>query len=158
MFSKAGVTSPSDQRVLDLDLSAYDKLFAVNAWGMAACVNHAERAMVEGGVRGSVVCTASVGATMGSEMFTDYVMSKHAVLGLARSASLQLGKHGIRVNAVSPGPTMTPMLRKVLGEGPEAAKLADSMVSIKVGYTIPTTRNSKQYYLFDLHSHQRYHW
>ncbi|GMN45711.1 hypothetical protein TIFTF001_014897 [Ficus carica] len=136
MFSNAGVSSSSDQTVLDLDLSAYDKLLAVNARGMAACVKHAARAMVEGGIRGSVVCTASIFGKMGAEKLTDYVMSKHAVVGLVRSASLQLGKYGIRVNAVSPGPTETPMKRKVLGYGPEADKIAESMVSIKGGGVI----------------------
>ncbi|KAL6175552.1 hypothetical protein ACLB2K_052191 [Fragaria x ananassa] len=110
MFSNAGILSKTKQEVLDLDLSDYDRLMAVNVRGTAACVKHAAKAMVEGGVRGSVICTASVGATNGTEIFTDYTMSKHAILGLVRCASIQLGTHGIRVNCVSPGPTMTPIM------------------------------------------------
>ena len=90
MFSNAGVPSVSDQTVLDLDLVAYEKVFAVNTRGMAACVKHAARAMVEGGVRGSVICTASNVASIGTEKYTDYTMSKHAVLGLVKSASSAL--------------------------------------------------------------------
>ncbi|XP_024031972.1 (-)-isopiperitenol/(-)-carveol dehydrogenase, mitochondrial [Morus notabilis] len=116
MFSNAGVPSASDQTVLDLDFSAFERLLAVNVRGMAACVKHAARAMVEGGVKGgSVVCTANAAARVGMERFTDYVMSKHALLGLVRSASLQLAKHGIRVNSVSPGGVGTPLLRAMLG-------------------------------------------
>lgn len=110
MFSNAGTVSPSDQKVLDLDFSDFDRVFRVNVRGMAICVKHAARVMVEGGVRGSIICTASVGATRGCLRRTDYTMSKHAVLGLVRSASQQLGAHGIRVNCVSPSATPTPMI------------------------------------------------
>ncbi|KAL4633815.1 hypothetical protein ACB092_04G150100 [Castanea dentata] len=97
MFSNAGMgraTQTCDQTSLDMELSAYDKLMAVNVRGMAACVKHAGKAMVEGHVRGSIVCTAS-----------------HAVLGLVRCASLKLGAYGIRVNCVSPGAVGTPLLK-----------------------------------------------
>lgn len=102
MFGNAGIVSPADQTVLELDLSMLDRLVAVNVRGTAACVKHAARAMVDGGVRGSIVCTGSVASTGGGLRRTDYYMSKHAVLGLVRSASAQLGPHGIRVNCVSP--------------------------------------------------------
>nr|GMC75815.1 short-chain dehydrogenase reductase 3B-like [Ipomoea batatas] len=92
----AGVISAQDQDILNLDLGASDSLFAVNVRGTAATVKHAGRAMVDGGVKGSVVCTASVTATLGTALKIDYAMSKHAVLGLVRSASIGLGKHGIR--------------------------------------------------------------
>lgn len=116
MFSNAGILSRSDQTVLDLDISAFDRLMAVNVRGMALCVKHAARAMVEGHVRGSIVCTGSVAATHGSKRRTDYSMSKHAVLGLVRSASLQLGAYSIRVNCVSPNGLATPLTCDVLGK------------------------------------------
>ncbi|KAJ9677331.1 hypothetical protein PVL29_022358 [Vitis rotundifolia] len=97
MFSNAGMMSKTLKTILELDLSDYDRLFAVNARGMAACVKHA------------ALCTASVTATMGSDKFIDYTMSKHAVLGLVRSASKQLGAYGIRVNCLSPAGVATPL-------------------------------------------------
>lgn len=111
MFSNAGIVSPSVQTILDLDFTQFDRLFEVNLRGMAACVKHTARAMVEKQVRGSIVCTASVGATRGGVHGTDYTMSKHAVLGLVRCASRQLGVHGIRVNCVSPSAIATPLTR-----------------------------------------------
>ncbi|TKY73424.1 (-)-isopiperitenol/(-)-carveol dehydrogenase [Spatholobus suberectus] len=111
MFSNAGIVSPSNQTILDLNFSQFDRLFAVNARGMAACVKHAARSMVERRVKGSIVCTASLSASHGGLRRTDYVMSKHAVKGLARSASAQLGAHGIRVNCVSPSGLATPLTR-----------------------------------------------
>ncbi|QCE16920.1 xanthoxin dehydrogenase [Vigna unguiculata] len=122
MFSNAGIGSLSKQTVVELDMSQLDKLFTVNVRGMAACVKHAARAMVEGRVRGSIVCTGSVAGCYGSPIGSDYVMSKHAVLGLMRSASMQLAEHGIRVNCVSPNGLATPLTCKLIGMNEEEAR------------------------------------
>ncbi|XP_068648514.1 short-chain dehydrogenase reductase 3b-like [Aristolochia californica] len=115
MFCNAGIISRSDQTVLELDLNDMDRLFAVNVRGVAACTKHAGRAMVDGGVKGSIICTASVAGSTGNERRIDYTMSKHAVRGLVRSAAVQLGKYGIRVNSVSPWAVATPLLTGALG-------------------------------------------
>ncbi|KAL4633814.1 hypothetical protein ACB092_04G150000 [Castanea dentata] len=137
MFSNAGMgraTLTCDQTALDMNLSAYDKIMAVNARGMAACVKHAAKAMVEGHVKGSIICTASVG----TENFADYVMSKHAVLGLMRCASLKMGAYGIRVNCVSPGAVGTPLLKELLGyENEEEDKMVESNYYLKAGALRP---------------------
>ncbi|XP_061988758.1 (+)-cis,trans-nepetalactol synthase NEPS1-like [Rosa rugosa] len=122
MYSNAGITASSVQTVMELDLSWFDKVMEVNVRGMAACVKHAARAMVGKGVRGSIVCTASVVAEYGTESATDYTMSKHAVLGLVRSASVQLAARGVRVNCVSPGLVGTPMVSETLKLGAEEMK------------------------------------
>ncbi|KAL2462905.1 Short-chain dehydrogenase reductase 3b [Forsythia ovata] len=109
MFSNAGIISKSKQTILDLDFSQFDRLIQVNLRGMAACIKHAARVMVEKRVRGTIVCTASVVATRGAMQRTDYAMSKHGVIGLVRSASGQLGEYGIRVNSVSPSAIATPL-------------------------------------------------
>ncbi|XP_042481477.1 short-chain dehydrogenase reductase 3b-like [Macadamia integrifolia] len=131
MFSNAGICN-DQQTILDLDLTVMDRLFSINVRGMAACVKHAGRAMVEGGVKGSIVCTASVAASVGGMAFTDYTMSKHAVLGLMRSASRQLGRHGIRVNCVSPSGVATPMPCQLSGmEKDEVEKFFSKSTSLK---------------------------
>jgi NAD(P)-dependent dehydrogenase (short-subunit alcohol dehydrogenase family) len=61
------------------------------------------RQMVRDGTAGSIVATASALAAQGSQYFAPYVASKHAIMGLVRSAALEVGRHGIRVNALSPG-------------------------------------------------------
>ncbi|KAJ1379595.1 Short-chain dehydrogenase/reductase SDR [Sesbania bispinosa] len=102
MFSNAGVVSPSEQTVLNLDFSQFDRLFEVNARGMEL-PDH-----------------------------TDYAMSKHAVVGLMRSASVQLGAHGIRVNCISPGGLATPMTRAGLGmEDHEVQQLFAKIARLK---------------------------
>ncbi|MCL7030698.1 hypothetical protein MKW94_019480 [Papaver nudicaule] len=82
MFSNAGIVNFNQQEILDLDLSAYDRLMAINTRGMLACVK-------------TIVCTASIAASLPLGGFLDYGMSKHAVLGLMRSASVQLGKYAL---------------------------------------------------------------
>ncbi|KAE8699893.1 Short-chain dehydrogenase reductase 5 [Hibiscus syriacus] len=132
MFSNAGTFSNSPQTVVELDLAALDRLFAINVRGMAACVKHAARAMVELNIRGSIVCTASTCARSGGDSLTDYHMSKHAVVGLVRSASKQLGVHGIRVNSVSPAAVGTPLLCRYLGmEAEEAEQVFEPLTSLK---------------------------
>ncbi|CAI9112309.1 OLC1v1012746C1 [Oldenlandia corymbosa var. corymbosa] len=122
MFSNAGILRKPDEDppVLDLNLSETDLIWSVNARGMAACVKHAAKAMVELGVKGSIVCTGSTAAVSGGiGWWTGYHMSKHAVLGLMRCASKQLGKHGIRVNCVSPSVVATPLTCEALEESAE---------------------------------------
>ncbi|KAK1407290.1 hypothetical protein QVD17_38904 [Tagetes erecta] len=131
MFSNAGIISNSEQTVLDLDLAQFDALFHVNARGSAACVKHAARAMVEKHVKGCIVCTASVAASKGASSRTDYVMAKHAVLGLVRSASKQLGVYGIRVNSVSPSAVATSLSKRSSEEMKKTMKLYERLSSLK---------------------------
>ncbi|KVH98882.1 (-)-isopiperitenol/(-)-carveol dehydrogenase, mitochondrial-like [Cynara cardunculus var. scolymus] len=131
MFSNAGKVSSSDQTVLDLDLPQFDSLFAVNCRGTAVCVKHAARAMVEKSVRGCIICTASVAASRGGSMRTDYVMAKHAVVGLVRSASKQLGVHGIRVNCVSPSAVVTGLSKRTTEETKKTMKVYEALTSLK---------------------------
>ncbi|XP_022859690.1 (-)-isopiperitenol/(-)-carveol dehydrogenase, mitochondrial-like [Olea europaea var. sylvestris] len=132
MFSNAGTVSSSNQRILNLDFAEFDRVIQVNMRGMAVCVKHAARKMVEQKVRGAIVCTASVADTIGGLNHTDYTMSKHAVLGLVKSASQQLGVHGIRVNCVSPSSVLTPLTRKAgLVSAEDVEKLIGPLTSLK---------------------------
>jgi NAD(P)-dependent dehydrogenase (short-subunit alcohol dehydrogenase family) len=71
---------------------------------VAATVKHAARALNDGG---AIVVVGSLNSWRGDPNITSYVASKHAVLGIVRSAALDLGRRGIRVNAVAPGPIAT---------------------------------------------------
>ncbi|XP_016461902.2 short-chain dehydrogenase reductase 3b-like [Nicotiana tabacum] len=139
MFSNAGIASTNDheQDILGFNLDALDNLFAINVRGSVACVKHAAKAMVEGGVKGKIICTGSVTATMGVTKQIDYAMSKHAILGLVKSASKGLGKYGIRVNCVSPAAVATPLLEKSMKMSvEEIEKLFDSFNCLKTGAAI----------------------
>ncbi|KAL2935129.1 Short-chain dehydrogenase reductase 3b [Bienertia sinuspersici] len=108
LFSNAGVMGPLTS-ILDLDLAQLDNTIAINIRGVTATIKHAGRAMVARKIRGSIICTASVAACLGGVGPTAYTASKHAVVGLVRSTSTELGAHGIRVNCISPFGVATPL-------------------------------------------------
>jgi NAD(P)-dependent dehydrogenase (short-subunit alcohol dehydrogenase family) len=91
-----------------LDLAEWDAVMAVNVRGVAATVKHAVPHLRAGG--GSLILMASINAAVSHPRQMLYTASKHAVLGIMRAAALDLGRHGIRVNALAPGPVATEAL------------------------------------------------
>ena len=81
----------------------------VNTVGTYILTQAAARQMIAQGLGGSVVSVASVAAGMGARRLTHYATSKAAVLGMTYSCAVELGEHGIRVNAISPGTIRTTM-------------------------------------------------
>jgi NAD(P)-dependent dehydrogenase (short-subunit alcohol dehydrogenase family) len=106
VVAAAGIV-PRWSGVESLDLDEWDDVFRVNVRGVAATIKHAARHIADGG---SIVAIASLNAWRGDGNLTSYAASKHAVLGIVRSAALDLGARGIRVNAVAPGPIATEAL------------------------------------------------
>ena len=90
-----------------LDLDEWEDVFAVNVRGVLATIRHGARRM---GAGGAIVAMGSLNSWRGDPNIAGYVASKHAVLGIVRSAALDLGRRGIRVNAVGPGPIATEAL------------------------------------------------
>jgi NAD(P)-dependent dehydrogenase (short-subunit alcohol dehydrogenase family) len=76
--------------------------------------------MLKQGKGGAIVNTSSGAGLAGVRGMPAYVAAKHGVAGLTRAAAIEYGKHGIRVNAVCPGPIRTPMMDRLLGKRPEA--------------------------------------
>jgi NAD(P)-dependent dehydrogenase (short-subunit alcohol dehydrogenase family) len=72
---------------------------------------------------GAIVNVSSIYGQKGFPLNAQYVASKHAIIGLTRAAALEAAPHGVRVNAVAPGPVQTAMLDRVTG-GDEQAKTA----------------------------------
>lgn len=91
----------------------YDETFDVNVRGVVLTVQAALPLMSAGG---SIILTGSTTGVMGTPSFSIYSASKAAVRGLARSWALDLKGSGIRVNVLSPGPTLTELARDVVGE------------------------------------------
>ncbi|KAK0580382.1 hypothetical protein LWI29_001212 [Acer saccharum] len=108
LFSNAGIIGPLTS-ILELDITGLDNTMATNVRGVAATIKHAARAMVAKNVRGSIICTTSVASSLGGTGPHAYTASKHALVGLVRSACSELGAHGIRVNCVSPFGVATPL-------------------------------------------------
>jgi meso-butanediol dehydrogenase/(S,S)-butanediol dehydrogenase/diacetyl reductase len=79
----------------------------VNLLGAFLCTKHAARRMIEQGGGGRIVNIASQAAKSGHPHMSAYVASKHGLVGLTRSAALELGEHGITVNAICPNHVTT---------------------------------------------------
>ena len=107
VVANAGVVPPW-RPTAALDLDEWDRVMAVNVRGMAATLKHAAPAMRDNG--GSIVAMASINAYAAHPRQMAYTASKHAVLGIVRAAARDLGRHGIRVNALAPGPIATDAL------------------------------------------------
>jgi NAD(P)-dependent dehydrogenase (short-subunit alcohol dehydrogenase family) len=91
-----------------IDLAEWDRVFAVNARGVVATIKHAVPLMKQRG--GSILAMGSINSWVGHGKQAAYTASKHAVLGIVRAAARDVGRFGIRVNALCPGPVATEAL------------------------------------------------
>ncbi len=89
--------------IVDLALEDWDRVQAVNARGVFLGLRAVLRSMTTAGRHGAIVNTASQAGIKGGPSFSPYIASKHAVVGLTRTAALEMASKGIRVNAVAPG-------------------------------------------------------
>jgi NAD(P)-dependent dehydrogenase (short-subunit alcohol dehydrogenase family) len=113
IVANAGIVPPwHDSEAIDL--AEWDRVFAVNVRGVAATIKAAVPHLKASG--GSIIAMASVNAFTAHPKQAAYVASKHAVLGIARTAAKDLGRFGIRVNALCPGPVATEALLARVGE------------------------------------------
>jgi NAD(P)-dependent dehydrogenase (short-subunit alcohol dehydrogenase family) len=108
LLANAGVRGAG--RIVDLDCETWDRTFSVNVRGVFLSLQAVARSMIDAELTGAVVLTASVAGVLADPGVAAYSSSKAAVMHLARVAARELGANGIRVNAVAPGPTDTPMI------------------------------------------------
>ena len=143
--------------VVDYPDELFDKVMAINVRGVFLGLKHVLPVMIAQR-SGAVVNTASLGAYIGVRNLSPYAASKHAVLGLTKSAALEVARKGIRINAVCPGPVDTPMLRDIeAGQAPGSAQSLREQrtASIPDGrYALPEEVSNLMLYLCsDLSSH-----
>lgn len=96
--------------LLDLPVEEWDHVVAVNTRGPLLVMRAFARAMIDASVPGSIVATSSVSARLVDRSMGAYCASKAALSMLVEVAACEWAPHGIRVNAVGPGVTATPML------------------------------------------------
>jgi NAD(P)-dependent dehydrogenase (short-subunit alcohol dehydrogenase family) len=106
--------------LLDCDEATFDRVMAVNVKGVWLCMQAQLRVMLQQG-GGAIVNMASVAGLIGTPTLPAYGASKHAVVGLTRTAALSYATQGIRVNAVCPAFIDTPMVDAFIEQEPGMA-------------------------------------
>ena len=117
----------------DLDMAAWDRMLSINLRAPVACVRACLASMVERG-GGSIVNIASISAVVARQANLAYSASKAALVRVTQDLALDLAEHGIRVNAITPGSTDTPMIRNY--DDPDAmreAMLRGSLEKYRIG-------------------------
>lgn len=106
----------------DMALAEWERTIAVNLTGVFLCLQQELRVMRAQG-HGSIVNVASGAGVLGTPALGHYVASKHGILGLTKTAALENARAGVRVNAICPGSTDTPMLQGFMSGSAEARKM-----------------------------------
>lgn len=120
LVNNAGISLPGP--VGTYDMAQFDLTCAINFRGVFAMSRAVSNAMVDGGVRGAMVNLASIGGmVVDGPTSAAYDGTKAAVIQITKNFAYELAPHGIRVNAVAPGYTRTPMIQKYLDD-PEYAE------------------------------------
>ncbi|GAB7551267.1 SDR family oxidoreductase [Novosphingobium sp. 11B] len=120
-FNNAGIQVPPSDAA-DEPYENFERVVAVNQRGVWASMKHELRIMREQG-SGAIVNNSSLGGLVGLPQRAAYHGSKHAVLGLTKSAGVEYASRGIRINAICPGTIDTPMVQDMLKGQAEAMEL-----------------------------------
>jgi NAD(P)-dependent dehydrogenase (short-subunit alcohol dehydrogenase family) len=115
-INNAGTTGPPGSTV-EYTLEDWNRVLALNLTGVFLGLKHEIPPMVAQGA-GAIVNTSSGAGLVGFAGLPAYVASKHGVIGITRAAALECVQAGVRVNAVCPGSTRTPMLEGFMGGDP----------------------------------------
>jgi len=123
-FNNAGINT-GNSLLVDLPVEQWERGLAINLTSVFLCMRHQIPVMLgQGG--GAILNTSSTSGVVGNAMAPDYVAAKHGVVGITRAAALEVSGQGIRVNALIPGGTETPILTNALGQNPTLKPIIES--------------------------------
>lgn len=123
LLNSAGIREISP--VLDLPHAEFQKVMDVNVTGTFLVSQAFGRHLVKSGKGGAIVNIASTLGVTAAPNRAAYTASKHAVVGLTKEMALELGAKGIRVTAVGPGVTRTPLTERYFQDADMAARIKD---------------------------------
>jgi NAD(P)-dependent dehydrogenase (short-subunit alcohol dehydrogenase family) len=114
-FNNAGINMPPS-KIADTDNATYERVIGVNMTGVWNSLKH-EILQMRQQKSGAIVNNSSIAGLKSGPTRSAYIAAKHAVVALTKSAALQEGRQGIRVNAVCPGTIQTPMVDRMVAAG-----------------------------------------
>ncbi len=129
LCNNAGV---GEQRtaITDLEESEWDRVFAINSKGVFLGVKYGAAAMIKAGKGGSIINTASIAGIIGNPGYVAYAASKAACIHITKTAALELARHNIRVNALAPAFTATPMVDSMVSTHRDPERALQKLGSI----------------------------
>lgn len=131
-FNNAGITQ-GGKALADVSEETFDRVVAVNLKGVWLAMRAEIQAMLAAGIPGAIVNTSSVGGLRGGAELGLYSATKHGVIGLTRGAAHDYGRYGLRINAIAPGTTDTPMMAAWKRREPGIAERLDAMTPLGRG-------------------------
>ena len=134
LFNNAGISPTDDDSILTTGLETWQRVQDVNLKSVYLCCKYGLPHLLEndGPHRGSIINTASFVATLGAATSQiSYTASKGGVLAMSRELGVEFARTGVRVNALSPGPVDTPLLRELFAKDPERA--ARRLIHVPMG-------------------------
>ena len=124
-FNNAGVEEIMTP-FLDQTSEKFDQIMNTNVRGVWLSMKYEIPEMIKNG-GGAIVNNSSAAGVVGFPQMPVYIASKHAVLGLTKSAALEFAKSGIRINAIAPGGVKTDMEKRVVKSNRQLLETFDSM-------------------------------
>jgi NAD(P)-dependent dehydrogenase (short-subunit alcohol dehydrogenase family) len=124
-FNNAGIEIESS-KLADGDEATYDKIMDVNVKGVWRCMKYQIPALLKQSTS-AIVNTASIAGLGAAPKMSIYSASKHAVIGLTKSAAVEYGKKGLRVNAICPAVIDTEMFRRATQNDPQKEQYVRSL-------------------------------
>lgn len=119
-FNNAGIEE-EQHPLADCDEQLFDRIMSVNVKGAWLCMKHEIRQMLKQG-SGTIVNTASVAGLVGAPTQAAYAASRHVVAGMTKTATVEYGSAGIRINSVCPGSIRTEMMGRAIASEPGREK------------------------------------
>ena len=107
----------------DLDLADWDRMIATNLTSVFLCMKHELRVMAENEAGASIVNTSSGAGVVAAPGLPHYTAAKHGILGITKCAAQEYARRGVRVNAILPGSTRTPMIESFMAGNPEIEQM-----------------------------------
>jgi NAD(P)-dependent dehydrogenase (short-subunit alcohol dehydrogenase family) len=130
-FNNAGITGQA-HRIEDYPVSDFDRVIRINLRSVFLGMKY-ELPLIKRSGGGTIVNTASVAAITGPGGMSAYAASKHGIHGLTRVAAMENASRGVRINALAPGWTETPMVLEAGAQNPAFADQARTSIPAKRG-------------------------